>query len=242
MAEEPPSAAQGRESRRRLSVLLVDNRAWTREALACALEKADRSLHVRPITSIAALAAMTRPAASVVILLNVSGIAAEGCDLPEGIAAARAAMPGVPVVALAEHAEATDILLAIGRGLSGYVLASVEGRHLAMALHFVAGGGIFVPAEPLLDGLEPGAAFTPAADPERIAAKVQAATLTPRETAVLRLLREGLSNKQIARALDLREPTVKVHVHNVLLKLGATNRTQLALLAGQMVPDESEEG
>jgi DNA-binding NarL/FixJ family response regulator len=66
--------------------------------------------------------------------------------------------------------------------------------------------------------------------------------LTPKETAVLRLLREGLSNKQIARALGVREPTVKVHVHNVLLKLGAANRTQVALLAGRMASEEGADG
>jgi DNA-binding NarL/FixJ family response regulator len=239
--DEALSAGSGRENRRRLTVMLVDSRAWTREALAHALEKADRLLEVRPVPSTAALAATERPPGAAVILVSVSGVAADDHGLLDCIVATRAAMPGVPVVALSEHAEAQDILLAIGRGLSGYVLATVEGRHLALALRFVADGGIFVPAEPLLQGLEPGAA-APAADAARIVAKPPSTSLTPRETAVLRLLREGLSNKQIARALDLREPTVKVHVHNVLLKLGATNRTQLALLAGQMMPDEPDAG
>jgi DNA-binding NarL/FixJ family response regulator len=216
-----------------LTVFLVESRAWTREALAHALEKADRRLEVRPIPNPAMLAAMDHPAAPAVILFSVSSLASEERGLPECVAAMRLAMPGLPVVALAEDAKAEDILLALGRGLSGYILTTIEGRHLAMALHFVANGGIYVPAEPLLRGLDLGSASAPPVDVAQAAAKVPSSSLTPRESAVLGLLREGMSNKQVARALGLREPTVKVHVHNVLLKLGVTNRTQLALLASR---------
>jgi DNA-binding NarL/FixJ family response regulator len=58
--------------------------------------------------------------------------------------------------------------------------------------------------------------------------------LTSRQTDVLHLLRSGQSNKYIARELNMRESTVKVHVRQIMRKLGAANRTQAALFARQM--------
>jgi DNA-binding NarL/FixJ family response regulator len=57
--------------------------------------------------------------------------------------------------------------------------------------------------------------------------------LTPRETQVYELLAEGRSNSEIARALFISEKTAKVHVRNVLHKLGVQNRTQAAILAAR---------
>jgi DNA-binding NarL/FixJ family response regulator len=55
--------------------------------------------------------------------------------------------------------------------------------------------------------------------------------LTSRQYEVLRLLQEGQSNKRIARTLGLRESTIKVHVRQIMRKLGVANRTQAALTA-----------
>ena len=59
-------------------------------------------------------------------------------------------------------------------------------------------------------------------------------TLTERETDVLRLLAQGLANKEIARQLEIGEKTVKTHVSNILAKLGVQSRTQAALYAVQI--------
>ena len=55
--------------------------------------------------------------------------------------------------------------------------------------------------------------------------------LTPRERQITQLVCTGLSNKQIARRLDLTEGTVKIHLHNVYVKMAIPNRIMLAMLA-----------
>ena len=57
--------------------------------------------------------------------------------------------------------------------------------------------------------------------------------LSPRQVAVLRELAKGLSNKQIANILNIAEPTVKMHISALLRALGAQNRVQILIKAGE---------
>ncbi len=242
--DAPQDEARGSSRTARFAVLLVEERAWLREALTHALEKADRRLSIMPIRSTTDLPGLRRPAGATVILLSLTHTEA-GAGLAGRVATVRSAMPDTPMVVLSERADAAEVVEAIACGVSGYLVPSLEGRQVALALRFVATGGTFVPAELLLKGLgdvleaqpSPAARSLPHNEPTREAS----GSLTAREASVLRLLRDGLSNKQIARALDVREPTVKVHVHNVLQKLGASNRTQLALLAERMASADAGE-
>lgn len=71
----------------------------------------------------------------------------------------------------------------------------------------------------------------PSGGAEPVVANPLAALLTEREREVLQGLCDSLSNKEIARRLDIREPTVKVHAQAVFRKIGARNRTHAAILA-----------
>lgn len=230
-----------------LTVLLVDGRPWTRESLARALETACRGFRVLCVSEVAELAPM-EVQGDALILLNMTG--AERLDrcVSAAIAAARSCVPALPIVALSDNLEAEGILGALDQGLDGYIPISTELRLVVDALKFVAEGGTFVPAELVLDSLNadaPGAIRTNggAGGEARSTAPQGAAevrsllkALTPRERAVLQVLRQGKSNKHIARELDMREATVKVHVRHIMRKLGAANRTQVALLA-EHLPD-----
>lgn len=132
---------------------------------------------------------------------------------------------------LREQSGAMHVLLlcaSIHAGLVGHVLA--HGLHgcletdappdgWAKALAAVRRGELWLPRALLQKAAAPRAA--PAPD-----------GLTPREAETVALVREGLSNKQIAQRLGVREDTVKKHLHNVFAKLGVCRRTQVAVGIG----------
>lgn len=134
----------------------------------------------------------------------------------------RTTMPDVEVIALTSVLEDASVVGAVKAGAIGYLLKDTQSEELCRAIKAAAAGQV---------QLSPQAAA-------RLMREVRAPdspeTLTERETDVLRLLAQGLANKEIARALGIGEKTVKTHVSSVLLKLNVRSRTQAALYAAQI--------
>ena len=242
VARNGEGAAEGSARTQEITVMLVDPRPWTQEALAQALETGCPDFRVLRFGDVSELAKAALPGSAGVVLLNVPGLGLADRLVSATVASARASLPKLPVVVLSESADAEDILGAIERGLSGYIPLSSELRVVIDALRFVAAGGTFVPEEllthliaarpagsPPEPSLEEPASVAPVHDAALLGAALN--MLTPREVTVLARLREGKSNKQIAQEIGMREATVKVHVRHIMRKLGAVNRTQVALLA-----------
>lgn len=144
----------------------------------------------------------------------------------------RQELPDTEVLALTSVLEDDKVYGAIRAGAIGYLLKDTEGDELCRAIKAAAAGQVQLSA----------------AAAARLVREVrrpeQPDALTPRETEVLRLLAEGLANKEIARALGIGEKTVKTHVSNILSKLGVLSRTQAALQAvrmGLVAIDEGKE-
>ncbi|WP_394152900.1 response regulator transcription factor [Loktanella salsilacus] len=107
---------------------------------------------------------------------------------------------------------------ALEAGAAGFVPKSLPAKSLVNAVKFMAMGEQYAPID-----------FMTAV--EDVTANPMAEKLTNRELQVLKGLTEGKSNKEIARDLDVLEPTVKLHVKTLYRKIGAANRTQAAMLA-----------
>lgn len=135
------------------------------------------------------------------------------------ITAIRRELPDIEIIALTSVLEDASVVGAIKAGAIGYLLKDTHADELCRAIKAAAAGQV---------QLSPQAAA-------RLMREVQLPespeTLTERETEVLRLIGKGLSNKDIARALNIGEKTVKTHVSSVLSKLGVSSRTQAALYA-----------
>lgn len=107
---------------------------------------------------------------------------------------------------------------ALQAGAAGFIPKSLPAKSMVNAVKFMIMGEIYAPVE-----------FMTAEDDN--ADNQLADKLTDREQQVLKGLTEGKSNKEIARDLDIQEPTVKLYMKTLYRKVGAANRTQAALIA-----------
>ncbi|WP_129141791.1 two-component system response regulator NarL [Modicisalibacter coralii] len=118
-----------------------------------------------------------------------------------------------------------DVVAALRAGADGYLLKDMEPEDLLAAIKEAAEGQMAI--SPRLAGLLARALSGPRAAP----GEDVLASLTAREGEILRALARGMSNKLIARRLTISEGTVKVHVRNLLKKLGLRSRVEAAVWA-----------
>ncbi|GAB1437737.1 two-component system response regulator NarL [Providencia sp.] len=115
-----------------------------------------------------------------------------------------------------------DLVNALKRGADGYLLKDMEPEQLIVALKEAASGKLVV-SPTLASVLAESLRDNTGQDESTIA------TLTPREADILELISQGLSNKMIARKLEIAESTVKVHVKHLLKKLNLKSRVEAAV-------------
>jgi len=123
--------------------------------------------------------------------------------------------PKAKIIVLAEHAGDAEISKALKKGALGYICKDVTPGELIKAIRTVATGRKFIPADV--------AAI--------LSENIGREELTPAESNILRMIVGGMSNKEIAFALDISENTVKTHARNIYDKLGVSDRTSAATLA-----------
>jgi DNA-binding NarL/FixJ family response regulator len=135
-----------------------------------------------------------------------------------------------PVVVLGDRETPEYVAEVVAKGARGYIPTSLSLDLAVKALFLVRVGGAFIPASCLRASQRLSAAPSASAQPNIV-------TFTERQIAVIQAIRVGKTNRTIAHELNMRESTVKVHVRNVMKKLRATNRTQVAFTANQMLKD-----
>ena len=145
-----------------------------------------------------------------------------GVDVIERI---RMETPQARFIVLTTYDGDEDIYRALKAGARAYLLKGMTSEELISTIHAVHAGKSHIPP----------------AIAERLAERMGAQDLTPREFEVLEHIVQGRSNKEIAAVLEVSEATVKTHINSLLGKLGVTDRTQAATAAIQrgMVPLES---
>ena len=122
---------------------------------------------------------------------------------------------GARLIVLAERAGDAEISKALKQGVLGYITQDLEPAEFVQAIRAVAAGRKFIPAN--VAGV--------------LSENFGREELTPTESNVLRMIVGGMSNKEIAFALDISENTVKSHVQNIFGKIGVSDRTSAATTA-----------
>jgi DNA-binding NarL/FixJ family response regulator len=132
--------------------------------------------------------------------------------------------PGAAVALMSGVARPDDIRSAVHAGARGFLPKTMAPEAFAAAISIILGGGTYLPAEVL---------WAPEVRAEasgvRMAPPISG--LTPREQQVLVRIATGAQNKEIGRDLGLAEVTVKLHVRQILKKIGARNRSEAASIA-----------
>lgn len=209
-----------------MKVLLADDHALFREGVRLVLESlVDGPLEVLEASDyIQALAAVRADASVDVGLVDLN---MPGMDGFSGIEALKRACPDLHLVVVSASEQPSDVRRALNSGAHGYISKASPSAAMLEAIRLVLSGETFI--SPGLDVPDLGTGVAGGGD-----ADAMRQSLTPRQRDVLAMLRQGKSNKEIARDLDLAEITVKLHVTAILRALGVENRTQAAIIAAKI--------
>lgn len=202
-------------------VVIIDNRSLVRECFARSLRSVTDAQVISFPTVEAWLEVAERYNPSAV-LLCITGKPRDPI-VQRQLALVAQGSTRVPTIIMGEAEEPDQIIETLERGARGYIPTSLSLAIAVQALRLVAEGGVFVPASSLIAARKQLSRGAPAG-------KGEPDVFTARQAAVVEALCKGKANKVIAYELNMCESTVKVHVRNIMKKLRAKNRTEVAVM------------
>jgi DNA-binding NarL/FixJ family response regulator len=214
------------------AVLIIDPLELRRAAILSVLAPwADCSKQkLVPVGSLEDLAQAGAAAPVAMILLVIGARRIAEPETQNMITSLQKTSSNAPIVLLSDREEPDQVVAAYKAGVRGFIPMNVGSHVTVQSLTFILSGGTFFPPTALLQSAHGGRPVNAVAS-HGIRMHQVVDGLTPRQQEVLERLRRGESNKQIARQLVLSVSTVKVHIRQIMRKLGARNRTQIALCA-----------
>ncbi len=216
-----------------IELLVVDDHSLFRRGLTALLQQDGRFDVTAQAGDVGeALRSVERVTPDLILLDNhLPGV--RGVD---GIAALKAACPGVRILMLTVSENEDDLAGALLAGADGYLLKTVESERLCESIVKVLAGESVVSPEMMTKLVAVFRAKpSPVASLPALPAEATGVDLlSAREREVLVLIARGDSNKVIARQLDIAETTVKIHVQHILRKLQLTSRVQAAVFVSAL--------
>ncbi|HEY9080689.1 response regulator transcription factor [Magnetovibrio sp.] len=226
-----------------MDIILADDHKLVRDGLTPFLEELDDNVNV--IEAAAFEHAMQASKEAQDLKLIILDLGMPGMNGLAGVRQMMETHPSVPVVILSGTHDQTAILKAFNLGIAGFIPKSAGSEVMMSALQLVMAGERYIPSQILVgaavqDTNRPYAGATQAAASTRAINAARFDKLSKREQHVLELLAGGMTNKEIARTIDLQEATIKIHVKNIYRKMGVNNRVQAVRMV--IEPDWSATG
>ncbi|MGH1415190.1 MAG: response regulator [Pelagimonas sp.] len=194
-----------------MRILVADDHDLVRDTIAAYLTGAEIDEVVTVSTLEEAVKSAEETGSFDLVLLDYNMPGMSGLD---GLARMKAANQDRPVAIISGSATREVAEAALKAGAQGFIPKTLSAKSLLTAARFMAAGEIYAPVEFMQQKPDD-----------------ETGSLTRRELDVLRGICEAKANKEIARDLDLQEVTVKLHVKTLSRKLGARNRTHVAMIA-----------
>lgn len=223
-----------------MKVLIADDHALVRHALRLLLSGQELRLSKEGVSFLEADgfdAALEAVAAHEVELLLID-LSMPGMAGAVSLRALREAHPKTKIVVITGWEDRATMLECLGTGVHGYVLKSSATEQIVHAIEVILAGGVYVPPEianvAITDAPRENGNGKDKAPPILPMPGAGAGRFTKRQLDVLQLLGQGRSTKEIARALELSEGTVKVHLAAIYRGLNARNRTEAVALASKL--------
>lgn len=214
----PDGAGQTHE----LRIAIADDHPLMRDALASAIGSvAPGAKFIEAGTLDATLALVAQTPGPDLLLMDLHMPGADGLS---GVRAVRTRAPQIPLAVVSADDDPAAVRTMLALGVAGFIPKTESPAVIASAVRLILAGGVYVPPR-LMDHGSPAARASEAPS-----------GLTGRQMDVVRLLARGMSNKAIARELNVSEGTVKVHLLAVFRALDVRNRTS-AVLAAQRFLD-----
>lgn len=204
-----------------IRVLLVDDHALFRSGIKLLLQRHDDFEVVGEASDAIEGVKRAKALQPDIVLLDLHMPGLSGL---EAIQLIRDEVPECHIILLTVSEEGDDLTTALKNGAVGYLLKNIDADFFLSALRRAMQGDSVISNEmtaKLVANLRRGSNSVTS----------ELGKLTPREGDILTQLASGLSNKEIARELNLAESTVKIHIQSILKKLGLSNRVQAAIYA-----------
>jgi DNA-binding NarL/FixJ family response regulator len=209
-----------------MEIAIIDDRPLMCDCFARSLELIEPSFRIQRYATVEAFDAASPEETERVstVLLCVMWSNSHADYHLARIAHLKATRPSLGIVILSDIENFDDIVKAVESGTRGYIPTSVSLQVAAKAIQLVAAGGTFIPPSVLFSSGQAIKDSQPAKQPQGDN------VFTSRQMSVIEALRRGKANKVIAYELNMCESTVKVHIRNVMKKLRARNRTEVAYI------------
>jgi two-component system nitrate/nitrite response regulator NarL len=209
-----------------MDVLIVDDHPILHETLRVVVASVAPQAEIHSEMDLGNALSRARQLKGLELILLDLGL--PGCKGIEALDRFRKIMPLTPIAIISANEDPIDVRAALDAGAVGYLPKTSLPKVMADALRLILDGGIYIPPQ-VMDG-----ALTPRKVPT-----LADLGITERQADVLRLVTRGLSNAEIAKALNIAENTVKQHAHAAYRSLGVSSRTEaMAVLAKMGIRDD----